>query len=63
VKAQGVFLTLPEFGLPLPLPVTMRLSNDLGECWAETFTSLGVLENTSEKFVGKAGSPSGAFLD
>jgi len=63
VKAQGVFLTLPEFGLPLPLPVTMRLSNDLGECWAETFTSLGVLENTTERFIGKAGSPSGAFID
>jgi hypothetical protein len=61
VKGKGEHLALP--GLPLPVPVTMRVRASTGACWADTFTSSGVITNTAAQFSGKAGSPSGAFLD
>ena len=61
VKGKGEHLALPA--LPLPVPVTMRVRASTGECWADTFTPAGVLKNTAAQFSGKAGSPSGAFLD
>jgi hypothetical protein len=61
VKGKGQTLLLPA--LPLPVPVTMRVRASTGACWADTFTASGVIKNTAVQFSGKAGSPSGAFLD
>lgn len=55
LKAQGVNLSLPS--MPLTAPVTARLSNSLGECWAETFSASGVLKNTETQFTAKSGTP------
>lgn len=55
LKAQGVNLALPA--MPMVTPVTARLSNSLGQCWAETFGGAGVLKNTATHFTGKSGSP------
>jgi hypothetical protein len=55
LKAQGVNLDLPA--MPLTPPMTARLSNSLGECWAETFGGTGVLKNTETQFTAKSGTP------
>jgi hypothetical protein len=49
--------------LPFALPVTVRLANSDGQCWAESFGTLGLVENIETKFFGRSGSPGGAFLD
>jgi hypothetical protein len=61
VKGKGANLALPS--LPLALPVTMRVRASTGRCWADTFTPAGVIRNDATQFMGKPGSPSGAFLD
>jgi hypothetical protein len=55
LKAQGGNLALPS--MPMAPPLTARLSNNLGQCWAETFGGTGVLKNTDTQFSGKSGSP------
>ena len=55
LKAQGLNLTLPD--MPLQIPVTARLSNSLGQCWAENFSIAGLGENDDVQFVGKSGTP------
>jgi len=55
LKAQGLNLTLPD--MPLQIPVTARLSNSYGECWAETFSIAGLGKNDDVQFMGKSGTP------
>jgi hypothetical protein len=55
LKAKGVNLDLPA--MPLELPVTARLSNSLGQCWAEIFGTTGLIKNDAGQFTGKSGSP------
>jgi hypothetical protein len=55
VQAKRPWIT--PYGLSRPL----QLPN--GECFGEYFGPAGVLTNTAKKFVGKPGSPSGAFVD
>lgn len=61
VRGKGELLSLPS--LPLSLPVTIRVQASTGACWADTFTAAGVIRSSDTQFSGKAGSPSGAFLD
>jgi hypothetical protein len=61
VRGKGELLSLPD--LPLSLPVTARLRASNGTCWANTFTAAAVVRSSDTKFIGKAASPSGAFLD
>lgn len=52
LKIQGENAGLPS--LPLTLPVTARLSNSLGECWAEEFDLSGLKDNSTSQFSGKS---------
>jgi hypothetical protein len=51
VRAKGD-LELPP--LPLALPLTVRLRNSDGQCWAGTFSAAGVQRNEAGKFSGRA---------
>ncbi len=61
VKGKGP--NLPAFPLPLPLPAVVQLQSETGGCWESTFYAAGTLQNDATQYKGKAGSPSGAFLD
>jgi hypothetical protein len=52
MKIQGANAGLPD--LPLSLPITARLSNSLGECWAEEFDTVGMTANSATVFSGKS---------
>jgi hypothetical protein len=61
VKGKGG--NLPDLPLPLPLPAVVQLQSENGKCWESTFYAAGQQANDSTQFKGKAGSPSGAFLN
>jgi hypothetical protein len=61
VAGQGDGLGLPSF--PLTLPVTIQLRSGTGACWEAHYFATGVILNGETRFVGRPGSPSGAFLD
>jgi hypothetical protein len=50
LKAKGD-LALPP--MPLVLPLTVRLQASNGECWADTFSTTGVLRSEAGKFSGR----------
>jgi len=52
LKIQGANYGPPA--LPLVLPITARLSNSLGECWAEEFDTMGLKVNSDAQFSGKS---------
>ena len=57
LKAKGVGLTNHPFGMPsppLPLPFTVQLQSDNGQCWEATYSAAGVKKNVGETFNGKA---------
>jgi 6-phosphogluconolactonase (cycloisomerase 2 family) len=61
-KAKGDLLAdLPP--LPLALPVTVQLQSADGPCWTATYFPAGVVRSDAALFKGRAGSPSGAFLE
>lgn len=61
VEAEGPQVVLPF--QPVILPIVVRLRGADGNCWAETYTSVGVRRNTAKQFSARPGSPSGAFTD
>ena len=62
VKARGEDLpALPP--LPLALPVTVQLQTAAGPCWTASYFAAGVIRSDGALFKGKAGSPSGAFVE
>ena len=52
LKVQGENAELPH--CRSTLPVTARLSNSLGECWAEEFDAMGLKVNSTTQFSGKS---------
>jgi hypothetical protein len=55
--------TSSALGLPLGLPVRVQVQASNGECWEETYYPARVMRNDGRRFSGRAGSPSGAFID
>ncbi len=56
-KAKGVGLTDRPFGLPapsLPLPLTVQLQSENGQCWQASYQRAGVKKNAGEKFDAKS---------
>ncbi len=64
VKGGGADLggTLGIPSLPLALPLRVQLQTMHGPCWEATYYPVGASKNDGSRFIGKAGSPSGAFL-
>jgi cysteine-rich repeat protein len=57
LKAKGLGLTERPFGLPtpsLPLPLTVQLQSENGQCWEASYQRSGVKKNAGETFDGKA---------
>lgn len=63
VVAKGKGELLPDVDLPLSLPVTMQMQSTNGRCWEATYFAPGVIRSDDGQFKGRAGSPSGAFID
>ena len=56
-KAKGAALTNRPFGLPAlppPLPLTVQLQSENGNCWEASYAQSGVKKNTDEEFDAKS---------
>jgi hypothetical protein len=51
-KAKGD--NIPAFSLPLPLPATVQIQSENGQCWAATFSVPSASKNDSTQFKGKS---------
>jgi hypothetical protein len=61
VRGKGPNLGMPPLGLELPVTVQLHATN--GRCWSATVFEAGVSKNQPDRFKGRAGSASGAFLE